>query len=56
MGTTVKCETFTSATKSWPVLTAEAAEFATSIGKERLMNIIVTADNGVGTVFVWYWE
>ena len=60
---TVKCETFTSGIKSWEKLAAEAAAFATQVGKERLINISVSAGGGSmsgfgaeGVIFVWYWE
>ena len=61
---TVKCQTFTSGTKSWEKLAAEAAAFATHVGKERLINISVSAAGGSdligygaeGVIFVWYWE
>jgi len=60
---TVKCQTFTSGIKSWENLAAEAAEFATTIGQERLINISVSAAGGgslsglgaEGVIFVWYW-
>ena len=61
---TVKCQTFTSGIKSWEKLAAEAAAFATHVGKERLINISVSAAGGSyfgglgsdGIIFVWYWE
>ena len=44
--------------KSWEALCEEAAAFATTVGKERLINIAVSqADGGgQGVIFVWYWE
>ena len=44
--------------KSWEKLCEEAAAFATTIGKDRLINISVSqADTGgKGVIFVWYWE
>jgi hypothetical protein len=61
---TVKCQTFTSAMKSWETLAAEAATFATQVGKDRLINISVSASGGTnligfggeGVIFVWYWD
>jgi hypothetical protein len=61
---TVKCQTFTSGIMSWEKLAAEAAAFATEVGKERLINISVAAAGGgqlsgfgsEGVIFVWYWE
>ncbi len=54
----VRYRLFSSAFKSWEALCDEAAEFATSLGKDRLINISVSqADTGgKGVVFVWYWD
>ena len=60
----VKCQTFASGMKSWEKLAAQAAEYATQVGRERLINISVTAAGGgavsgfgvEGVIFVWYWE
>jgi hypothetical protein len=60
----VRCQTFSSATKSWNDLIQEAAAFATAKGRDRLINISVAAAGGAdligfgsrGTIFVWYWE
>jgi hypothetical protein len=61
---TVRCKLFNSSTKNWDHLVAEASEFATSVGRERLINISVSASGGTdlfglgaqGAIFVWYWE
>ena len=61
---TVRCKLFSSSTKQWDHLVADASEFATSVGRERLINISVTASGGTdlfglgaqGAIFVWYWE
>jgi hypothetical protein len=50
-------------TRSWEELCADAATFATSVGRERLINISVAAAGGVdlsgvgsrGVIVVWYW-
>lgn len=49
---------FASSFKAWEDLCDEAAEFATTIGRERLINIAVTQGDtgGRGVIFVWYWE
>jgi hypothetical protein len=55
---------FQSATKSWEDLCDEAAEFATEVGRERLINMSVAASGGTegfgfagrGVIVVWYWE
>ena len=54
----VRHRLFRSSFKSWEVLCDEAAAFATTIGRERLINLAVTqGDTGTeGVIFVWYWE
>lgn len=60
----VQCRVFQSTTKSWDLLVEEAATFATEKGRERLINISVSAAGGSdvfgfaakGAIFVWYWE
>ncbi len=41
---------------SWDDLFDEAAEFATTIGRERLINISHSEDANEGVVTVWFWE
>ena len=55
---TVKFELFRSSMKSWASLCEEAAEFASTVGRERLINISVSAADtgGEGVIFVWYWD
>jgi hypothetical protein len=61
---TVQCRVFQSTTKSWEVLVEEASTFATTKGRERLINISVSAAGGSdafgigakGAIFVWYWD
>ena len=60
----VQCRLFQSTTKSWDALIEEATEFATTRGRERLINISVSAAGGSdafgigakGAIFVWYWD
>ena len=54
---TVRYKLFKSATKSWEALCDEAASFASTVGRDRLINISVSqADTGgQGVIFVWYW-
>jgi hypothetical protein len=60
----VQCKLFQSTTKSWDELIDEATEFATTRGRERLINISVSAAGGSdafgigakGAIFVWYWD
>lgn len=60
---TVQCRVFESTTQTWEQLCGEAAEFATMIGKDNLINISVAASGGGnlfgrggnGVIVVWYW-
>jgi hypothetical protein len=60
----VQCKLFSSSTKKWDELIAEASSFASGVGRERLVNISVSASGGTdllglgsqGAIFVWYWE
>jgi hypothetical protein len=40
---------------SWEQLFQEAAEFATTLGRERLISISHSEDQNQGVVAVWYW-
>jgi hypothetical protein len=60
----VQCKVFTSSTKKWDELVDEASEFATGVGRDRLINMSVSASGGTdlfgfgsqGAIFVWYWD
>jgi hypothetical protein len=41
---------------TWKSLFDEAAEFATSLGKGRVIAISHSGDSGDGVVTVWYWS
>jgi hypothetical protein len=63
MSMTVKHQVFESLTKSWESLCDEVAEFASQIGRDRLINISIAASGGNalgnfgnGVIVVWYWE
>jgi hypothetical protein len=51
----VRCEMFRSGFETWESLFAQAAEFATQIGRERLIGISHSEDKEDGVVAVWYW-
>jgi len=61
---TVRHRVFESATESWDDLCAEVEAFASTLGRERLINISVAASGGThllglagkGVIVVWYWE
>lgn len=46
---------FRSHTSPWPVIFAKAAEFATTLGPERLIGISHSCDQNNGVVAVWFW-
>ena len=52
----VKFKIFKSSVKSWPDLCAEAAAFASELGREHLINVSVSEDHNEGIIIVWYWE
>ena len=47
---------FRSSVKTWDHLLQQAAEFATSIGEERLVSISQSCDHSDAVVTVWYWD
>jgi hypothetical protein len=47
---------FGSSFKTWDALFAEAAAFATQIGRGRLISISHSEDHSKGVVTVWYWS
>ena len=64
MNAKVQCKLFSSSTRKWNELVEEASEFASSLGKERLINMSVSASGGTdlfgiggqGAIFVWSWD
>lgn len=51
----VAVKVFESGLRSWNDLCTEAAEFATTVGKDRLVAISHSEDDNQGVVTVWYW-
>jgi hypothetical protein len=52
----VKFEIFRGTFATWDTLFEEAASFATTIGRDRLINISHSEDKDDGVVAVWYWD
>jgi hypothetical protein len=52
----VKYRVFRGPFSSWKALFEQAAEFATEIGKEKLINISPSEDWSSRVVIVWYWS
>ena len=55
-GPQVRFRHFGSSFQSWDGLFAEAAAFATQVGRERLISISHSEDKAKGVVTVWYWS
>ena len=51
----VQFEMFRGTFESWNSLFTQAAEFATSLGPDRLISISHSEDKDDGVVAVWYW-
>jgi hypothetical protein len=51
----VKFKFFKSGFSTWDMMFQEAADFASQLPKDRLINISHSADGNVGVVTVWYW-
>jgi hypothetical protein len=51
----VRFKLFQSSIKSWQNLFREAADFATEIGRDKVISISHSADNSQGVVTIWYW-
>lgn len=47
---------FRSNWSSWTALLQEAADFASALGRDRLISISHSADQSDGVVVVWYWQ
>ena len=52
---TVRFNMFRGTMATWDQLFSEAAEFATKLGRERLISISHSEDQQDGVVAVWYW-
>jgi len=53
---TVQYEVFRGVFSSWEDLFQRAAEFASTLGRERLIGISHSEDKQDGVVTVWYWD
>jgi hypothetical protein len=47
--------TFRGTFATWEALFAQAAQFATELGPERVVSISHSADHSDAVVTVWYW-
>ena len=56
MQATVNFKVFRSSWQTWEAIFAEAAEFASQVGPERLVSISHSEDDNEGVVAVWYWD
>ena len=53
--TVAKFQVFRGIMTSWPALFQQAADFATQLGRERVITISHSEDQQDGVVAVWYW-
>ena len=53
---TVRFRMFRGTIATWDDLFSEAAAFATTLGRERLISISHSEDQQDGVVAVWYWD
>jgi hypothetical protein len=52
----VSSKTFQSRTRSWDDLRQDAAQFASSVGRDNLITITVVLEAPKGILTVWYWS
>ena len=52
----VRFEVFRGIMATWPELFERAAEFATQLGRDRLITIAHSEDKDDGVIAVWYWD
>jgi len=52
----LRFEVFRGTFASWQALFADAAAFASRIGRDRVMSISHSEDQNEGVVAVWYWS
>lgn len=55
-GTTVAFEIFQGMLITWEELFQQAADFASGIGRDRLIGISHSDNHSKGVVTVWYWR
>lgn len=51
----ILCKHFRATFKSWQSLFQDAADYASAIGRERLVSISHSQHSSEGIVTVWYW-
>lgn len=51
----VLCKHFRATLKTWQELFQDAADFASAVGREKLVSISHSQHGGEGIVSVWYW-
>ena len=51
----MQTKVFRATFKSWRARFDEAADFATKLGRERVISISYSSDGNDGVVAVWYW-
>ena len=52
----LKFEKFSALVATWESVFSDAADFATQVGRERVVSISHSADRHEAIVTVWYWS
>jgi hypothetical protein len=52
----VQYKVFRGVFSTWETLFLQASEFASAVGRDRLISISHSCDHSDGVVTVWYWE
>ena len=52
----LKFRRFSALIKSWETVLQEAAEFASSVGRDKIVSISHSEDHSRSIVVVWYWD
>ena len=52
----MKFRKFHALLKSWETVFQEAADFATSLGPDRVVSVSHSEDHNEAIVTVWYWD
>lgn len=52
----LRFEYFRGLLSSWPTLMRQAADFASTVGPARLVNLSQSEDDDDGVITVWYWD
>ena len=52
----MKFRKFTAYIKSWETVFQEAADFASSVGREQVVSVSHSEDHNEAIITVWFWD